>query len=208
MVSPTHLSSRPLSRRCPLAAGGTRAANSLAGCGTGRPDAIFYMFTGEIFDYFHALLQRLRVEQPRYSFVHDVASNLSAGFARRNPPNAALRNDNPETSRFRERGGLHDAGVTPTYGTVADPWTPSQGLFDCTIGGMKDTRISSHHCISLRAALGDLRTHPRRSEVNCDPSLFVTRPRTPYAPTRAPPASALRDRPSPDPNGAIAETRI
>lgn len=88
MVSPTHLSSRPLSRRCPLAAGGTRAANSLAGCGTGHPDAIFYMFKGEIFDYFQALLQKLRAEQPRYSFVHDVASNPSAGFARRNPPNA------------------------------------------------------------------------------------------------------------------------
>ncbi|MFI6423442.1 ABC transporter substrate-binding protein [Promicromonospora sp. NPDC050880] len=33
---------------------------------------------------------------------------------------------------------LTDAGVTPFYGTYADPWTVGQGLFDYTVGGMVD----------------------------------------------------------------------
>lgn len=33
---------------------------------------------------------------------------------------------------------LADAGVTPLYGTYADPWTVGQGLFDYTAGGLVD----------------------------------------------------------------------
>ena len=35
---------------------------------------------------------------------------------------------------------LQGAGVTPIYGTFADPWTINQGLFDYTAGGMVDIR--------------------------------------------------------------------
>ncbi|MFC0673280.1 ABC transporter substrate-binding protein [Brachybacterium hainanense] len=212
MVSPTSLSRRQLSRRGLLAAGGALAATSLAGCGSGRPSVTFYQSKREIFDHVQMLLGELRAEQPNYNFVHDVASNLSAGFARRNPPDVALQNYNLEMSRFRERGGLsdlsdmeeasrirddineladwyppfpgetsvlpwsvasaaviynrgifdehglsipttwteftelcaalQDAGVTPIYGTFADPWTLNQGMFDYTVGGMTDVRAT------------------------------------------------------------------
>lgn len=35
---------------------------------------------------------------------------------------------------------LQDAGVTPIYGTFADAWTITQGLFDYSVGGMVDVR--------------------------------------------------------------------
>jgi len=108
-VSPSPLSRLQTSRRGLLAAGGALAATGLAGCGaSGRKDVTFYQSKREIFDHIKTLLAELDAAQPQYRYVHDVASNLSAGFARRNPPDVALQNYNLEMSRFRERGGLSD----------------------------------------------------------------------------------------------------
>lgn len=108
-MSPSPLSRLQTSRRSLFAAGGALAATGLAGCGaSGRADVTFYQSKREIFDHIKMLLAELDAAQPSYRYVHDVASNLSAGFARRNPPDVALQNYNLEMSRFRERGGLSD----------------------------------------------------------------------------------------------------
>ncbi|GAA1488176.1 ABC transporter substrate-binding protein [Brachybacterium sacelli] len=210
-MTPSSPPGPPLSRRTLFAAGGAFAAAGLAGCGgSGRAEVTFYQSKREAIQYFAGLLTDFDDSHRDLRVVHDIATNLSASFVRKTPPDIACQNYNLEMARFMERGALSDladmpeaemiredvqdladwyptyegrtsvipfsvagaaviynrrifeehglevpetwsdflgvcetlrgAGVTPIYGTFADPWTVNQGLFDYTIGGMIDVR--------------------------------------------------------------------
>ena len=85
------------SRRSLLAAGaaGALTAGGLAGCGSsGRPKVTFYQSKREVVPHFRELIGEFNAAQSDYTYVHDMATNLQAGFVRSSPPDIALQNYN------------------------------------------------------------------------------------------------------------------
>jgi len=111
------------SRRSLLTAGaaGVLAAGGLAGCGgSGRSRVTFYQSKREVIPHFRTLVDEFNAEQSDYSYVHDMATNLQAGFVRSNPPDLALENYNLDMARFMERGALSDLSDLPEAGRIRE----------------------------------------------------------------------------------------
>lgn len=111
----------PPSRRSLLTAGaaGALALGGLSGCsGSGRPRVTFYQSKREVIGHFRELIADFNAEQSDYTYVHDVATNLQAGFVRANPPDLALQNYNLDMNRFMARGALSDLSDLPEAGMV------------------------------------------------------------------------------------------
>ena len=111
------------SRRSLLAAGaaGALTAGGLAGCGSsGRPKVTFYQSKREVVPHFRELIGEFNAAQSDYTYVHDMATNLQAGFVRSSPPDIALQNYNLDMARFMERGALSDLADLPEAGRVRD----------------------------------------------------------------------------------------
>ncbi|MBK0330564.1 extracellular solute-binding protein [Brachybacterium sp. MASK1Z-5] len=125
-MSPSSPPRSPLSRRGLLAAGGLLAAAGLAGCGGNggsggsSGSVIFYQSKREAIQYFDDLLGTFRKEHQDISVVHDIATNLSASFVRKNPPDIACQNYNLEMARFMERGALSDLADMPEAVLIRD----------------------------------------------------------------------------------------
>jgi raffinose/stachyose/melibiose transport system substrate-binding protein len=116
---PTALSSRRITRRGLLAAGGALAsAGALAGCGSGRPAVTLYQSKPEAIPHFRQVVADFNGEQQKYRYVHDIATNLSASFVRHSPPDIACQNYNLEMARFMERGALSDLADMPVASTI------------------------------------------------------------------------------------------
>ena len=115
MSSRTPRIGRP-SRRSLLAAGatGALAAGGLSACGSsGRPRVTFYQSKREVVPHFRELVSEFNAAQSDYTYIHDMATNLQAGFVRSNPPDLALQNYNLDMARFMERGALSDLADLP-----------------------------------------------------------------------------------------------
>jgi len=111
------------SRRSLLAAGaaGALTAGGLAGCGSsGRPKVTFYQSKREVVPHFRELIGEFNAAQSDYTYVHDMATNLQAGFVRSSPPDIALQNYNLDMARFMERGALSDLADLPEAGRIRD----------------------------------------------------------------------------------------
>jgi raffinose/stachyose/melibiose transport system substrate-binding protein len=94
--------------------GATIALGGCAGVGGGGPAEItFHMSKPEAIPYFTDLVEQFNAEQDEVEVNLDIASNLSAGFLRGNPPDVGLLNYNMEMARFMERGALSDLGDMP-----------------------------------------------------------------------------------------------
>lgn len=120
MSSRTPCIGRP-SRRSLLAAGtaGALAAGGLSACGSsGRPRVTFYQSKREVVPHFRELVSEFNAAQSDYTYVHDMATNLQAGFVRSNPPDLALQNYNLDMARFMERGALSDLADLPEADTI------------------------------------------------------------------------------------------
>ena len=92
----------------------TLAVGGCAGIGGGGPAAItFHMSKPEAVPYFRDLVDQFNEEQDDVKVTLDIASNLSAGFLRGNPPDVGLLNYNMEIARFMERGALSDLSDMP-----------------------------------------------------------------------------------------------
>jgi raffinose/stachyose/melibiose transport system substrate-binding protein len=90
------------------------ALGGCAGIGGGGPAEItFHMSKPEAVPYFRDLVERFNADQTEVEVTLDIASNLSAGFLRGNPPDVGLLNYNMEIARFMERGALSDLGDMP-----------------------------------------------------------------------------------------------
>lgn len=122
MSSRTPAVGRP-SRRSLLTAGaaGALAAGGLAGCGSSqRPRVTFYQSKREVVPHFRELIREFNSAQSDYTYVHDMATNLQAGFVRSSPPDIALQNYNLDMARFMERGALSDLADLPEAGRIRD----------------------------------------------------------------------------------------
>ncbi|MFC0682677.1 ABC transporter substrate-binding protein [Lysobacter korlensis] len=93
--------------------GATLALGGCAGPGSGPAEITFHMSKPEAVPYFRELVQQFNAEQDEVQVTMDIASNLSAGFLRGNPPDVGLLNYNMEMARFMERGALSDLGDLP-----------------------------------------------------------------------------------------------
>jgi raffinose/stachyose/melibiose transport system substrate-binding protein len=94
--------------------GATLALGGCAGIGGGGPAEItFHMSKPEAVPYFTDLVEQFNADQPDIEVTLDIASNLSAGFLRGNPPDVGLLNYNMEIARFMERGALSDLSDMP-----------------------------------------------------------------------------------------------
>lgn len=122
MSSRTPAVGRP-SRRSLLTAGaaGALAVGGLTGCGgSARPRVTFYQSKREVVPHFRELIGEFNAAQSEYTYVHDMATNLQAGFVRASPPDIALQNYNLDMARFMERGALSDLGDLPEAGRIRD----------------------------------------------------------------------------------------
>src|SRR5690625_198883 len=81
-------------------------AGGLSACGSSRPRVTFHQSKREVVPHFRDLVSEFNSAQSEYTYVHDMATNLQAGFVRSNPPDLALLNYNLEMARFMERGAL------------------------------------------------------------------------------------------------------
>lgn len=112
---------RHFGRRTLLTAAGAVAAAGLAACGgSGRSTVTFYQSKPEAIPHFRQLASDLTSRQQQFRYVHDIATNLSASFVRRNPPDIACQNYNLEMARFMERGALSDLSDLPAAGTIRE----------------------------------------------------------------------------------------
>jgi raffinose/stachyose/melibiose transport system substrate-binding protein len=94
--------------------GATLALGGCAGVGGGGPAQItFHMSKPEAVPFFQDLVDQFNADQTEIEVTLDIASNLSAGFLRGNPPDVGLLNYNMEMARFMERGALSDLGDMP-----------------------------------------------------------------------------------------------
>lgn len=119
-----------------MAAAGVLAA-STSGCSLGsRPSEIsFHQSKPEAVPYFRNLLQEFNEQHSGQSrAVHDSSSNLSAGFARGNPPDLGCLNYNYEIVRFQERGAFSDlsdlldeANIDPSVQDLVDEYPTYPG---------------------------------------------------------------------------------
>ncbi len=99
--------------------GAMLAVGGCAGVGGGGPAEItFHMSKPEAVPFFRELVQQFNAEQTDVRVTLDIASNLSAGFLRGNPPDVGLLNYNMEMARFMERGALSDLGDMPEADTI------------------------------------------------------------------------------------------
>jgi raffinose/stachyose/melibiose transport system substrate-binding protein len=97
-----------------LTLGTTLALGGCAAIGGGGPAEItFHMSKPEAVPYFTDLIEQFNADQTEVEVTLDIASNLSAGFLRGNPPDVGLLNYNMEIARFMERGALSDLGDMP-----------------------------------------------------------------------------------------------
>jgi raffinose/stachyose/melibiose transport system substrate-binding protein len=67
----------------------------------------------EAIPFFRDLVEQFNADQDDVRVTLDIASNLSAGFLRGNPPDVGLLNYNMEMARFMARGALSDLGDMP-----------------------------------------------------------------------------------------------
>jgi raffinose/stachyose/melibiose transport system substrate-binding protein len=70
--------------------------------------------------HFRELISEFNSAQSDYTYVHDMATNLQAGFVRSSPPDIALQNYNLDMARFMERGALSDLADLPEAGRIRD----------------------------------------------------------------------------------------
>jgi raffinose/stachyose/melibiose transport system substrate-binding protein len=95
-----------------VAFGAIGAMLALGGCagagGDGPAEITFHMSKPEAVPYFTDLVEQFNAEQDEVEVTLDIASNLSAGFLRGDPPDVGLLNYNMEIARFMERGALSD----------------------------------------------------------------------------------------------------
>ena len=122
MSSRTPAVGRP-SRRSLLTAGaaGALAVGGLTGCGgSARPRVTFYQSKREVVPHFRELIGEFNSAQSDYTYVHDMATNVQAGFVRASPPDIALQNYNLDMARFMERGALSDLADLPEAGRIRD----------------------------------------------------------------------------------------
>ncbi|GAA1302263.1 ABC transporter substrate-binding protein [Brachybacterium tyrofermentans] len=124
-MSPRPFSTGRPTRRSLLTAGvgaaGVLATGGLAGCSSsGRSRVTFYQSKREVISHFRELVSEFNAEQSDYTYIHDVATNLQAGFVRSNPPDLALQNYNLDMNRFMARGALSDLSDLPEAGMVRD----------------------------------------------------------------------------------------
>lgn len=102
-------------------AAGALAVGGLAGCsGSGRSPVTFYQSKREVVPHFRTLVDEFNAAQSDYSYIHDMATNLQAGFVRSNPPDLALQNYNLDMARFMERGALSDLADLPEAGRIRE----------------------------------------------------------------------------------------
>ncbi|MEE1651837.1 extracellular solute-binding protein [Brachybacterium sp. J144] len=102
-----------------LGAVGALSAGGLAGCSSsGRPKVTFHQAKREVVPHFRELVSAYNSEQSAFTYVHDMATNLQAGFVRSSPPDLALLNYNLEMARFMERGALSDLSDLPEAGMI------------------------------------------------------------------------------------------
>lgn len=125
-------------RRAVLGALGAGALTGLTGClgGLGgRPQVSFHQSKPEAIPHFAEVLDTFRAEhRGAFSLIHDTSSNLSAGFARSNPPDLGCLNYNLEMARFQERGALSDlsdvadrANIAPAVQDLVDQYPTYPG---------------------------------------------------------------------------------
>ena len=116
MLPPLTSAGTRVSRRTFLAAAGSAlAAYGLAGCSAaGTPPTItFHQSKPEAVPYFRDLAAKFTASQDQFRVLHDMATNLSAGFVRSSPPDLGCLNYNLEMARFMERGALSDLSDLP-----------------------------------------------------------------------------------------------
>jgi raffinose/stachyose/melibiose transport system substrate-binding protein len=70
--------------------------------------------------HFREQIREFYSAQSYYTYVHDMATNLQAGFVRSSPPDIALQNYNLDMARFMERGALSDLADLPEAGRIRD----------------------------------------------------------------------------------------
>jgi raffinose/stachyose/melibiose transport system substrate-binding protein len=70
--------------------------------------------------HFRELISEFNSAQSDYTYVHDMTTNLQAGFVRSSPPDIALQNYNLDMARFMERGALSDLADLPEAGRIRD----------------------------------------------------------------------------------------
>jgi raffinose/stachyose/melibiose transport system substrate-binding protein len=80
----------------------------------------FYQSKREVVPHFRELISEFNSAQSDYTYVHDMATNLQAGFVRSSPPDIALQNYNLDMARFMERGALSDLADLPEAGRIRD----------------------------------------------------------------------------------------
>ena len=80
----------------------------------------FYQSKREVVPHFRELIGEFNSAQSDYTYVHDMATNLQAGFVRASPPDIALQNYNLDMVRFMERGALSDLADLPEAGRIRD----------------------------------------------------------------------------------------
>lgn len=105
-------------------------AVGLSGCSTGgRSEISFFQTKPEVIPYFGDLMADYNQQQSAVRVVHDTTSDLSAAFARGNPPDVGCLNYNYEIVRFMEGGALRDlsginagANIDPSVREIADSY--------------------------------------------------------------------------------------
>jgi raffinose/stachyose/melibiose transport system substrate-binding protein len=104
------------------AAGATIALSACSGGpgGSARQTITFYQSKPEAIPYFGQLARDFTESQSDYRILHDISTNLSASFVRRNPPDLGCLNYNLEMGRFMERGALADLAGVPAAQTIRD----------------------------------------------------------------------------------------
>lgn len=116
------------------AAGAT--ALGMSGCGTGGLAEIsMYQDKREVIPYFRTLIQEFNEEHSdQIRAIHDTTANLSAGFARGNPPDLGCFLYGNQMARFQERGALSDmsdiaaeANIDPAIQDLVDQYPTYPG---------------------------------------------------------------------------------
>lgn len=98
-------------------------AAGLSGCGSGSrvPQISFFQSKPEVIPYFQGLVQDFNsTHSGSIRAVHDATSDLSAAFARGNPPDLGCLNYNYEIVRFQEGGALSDLSALSEIANI-DP---------------------------------------------------------------------------------------
>jgi raffinose/stachyose/melibiose transport system substrate-binding protein len=131
-LSPANPPGRPLSRRSLFAGGAVAAATvALAGCGGGTASVNVYQPKREAYDFFRDVIADVNKDQSAYAYVQDISANLSAGFARHDPPDLGIFQYDNQCNRFVERGGFSDLSDLPEADTIRSDiqdladWYPS-----------------------------------------------------------------------------------